>query len=267
MGQFSGKVAVVTGAASGIGLAVAQRFARDGACVLLGDISVKAGEAAAREIVKGGGRAAFIRTDVASQHEANALVDGALREFGRLDFAANIAGYPQGGGIYCPIEIRERTIAVNLMGTINCVAAQAMAMKESGGGSIVNCSSVAGTIAHHLAPYYVAAKFGVTGFTKAAALELVKFKIRVNVIAPGTTRTNGTLQYHGDKLDSLGVTIPIGHLGEAEDHANAVAWLCSDQASFITGALIPVDGGQTAGVHDEALAPTPSFVTAQLDQL
>ena len=263
MGRFSGKVAIVTGGASGMGLAAARSFAAEGAAVVLSDIAVEAGERAVREIVDGGGKAIFFRCDVSDREEAEALVDAAIEAFGRLDFAANLAGFPQGGGLYCPLETREKTIAINLLGTINCVTAQAKAMMRTGGGSIVNCSSVSGVTPHDVAPYYSASKAGLTAFSKSAALELAPRNVRVNVIAPGVTRTGMTVEFYGDKLDELGSAIPLGRVGESQEQADAVIWLCSDQASFVTGVLLPVDGGQTAGARAGTLEPSDEFVEEQ----
>jgi len=243
-----GKVAIVTGGASGMGQAVSRQFAALGASVVIADITGDDGEVLAKEIRDAGGQAIFVKTDVAVEADVENLVATALDKFGRLDWAANMAGAAQAGGMFCAKEARDLTMAVNVMGTFHCVTAEARAMMRTGGGAIVNVSSVAGVQGSGGSPYYVAAKHAVIGFTKSAALELASAGIRVNVICPGITRTKMMRNFMGDALESATVFIPIGRLGEPDDQANAVIWLCSDAASFITGATLMVDGGQTAGV-------------------
>jgi NAD(P)-dependent dehydrogenase (short-subunit alcohol dehydrogenase family) len=258
MTQQQGKVAIVTGGASGMGQAVSRQFAALGASVLIADITGDDGEALAKEIRDAGGEAIFVKTDVAVEAEVEHLVATALAKFGRLDWAANMAGAAQAGGMFCAKEARDLTMAVNVMGTFHCVTAEARAMMRTGGGSIVNVSSVAGVQGSGGSPYYVAAKHAVIGFTKSAALELASAGIRVNVICPGITRTKMMRNFMGDALESATAFIPIGRLGEPDDQANAVIWLCSDAASFITGASLMIDGGQTAGVP-ATLAADESF--------
>ncbi len=253
-----GKVAIVTGGASGMGRAVVRQFAGLGAQVVIADISDDAGHALATEIVDGGGEAIFVKTDVAVEEDVERLVAAALERFGRLDWAANMAGAPQAGGMFCPKEARDLTMAVNVAGTFHCVTAEARAMMRTGGGAIVNVSSVAGVQGSGDCPYYVASKHAIIGFTKSAALELASAGIRVNVICPGITRTKMMRNFMGDALESSVAFVPIGRLGEPEDQANAVIWLCSDAASFITGATLMIDGGQTAGVP-ATLAADESF--------
>lgn len=243
-----GKVAIVTGGASGMGQAVSRQFAALGVSVVIADITGDDGERLATEIRDAGGQAIFVKTDVAVEAEVERLVATAIDKFGRLDWAANMAGAAQAGGMFCAKEARDLTMAVNVMGTFHCVTAEARAMMRTGGGAIVNVSSVAGVQGSGGSPYYVAAKHAIIGFTKSAALELASAGIRVNVICPGITRTKMMRNFMGDGLESATVFIPIGRLGEPDDQANAVIWLCSDAASFITGATLMVDGGQTAGV-------------------
>jgi NAD(P)-dependent dehydrogenase (short-subunit alcohol dehydrogenase family) len=231
-----------------MGQAVSRQFAALGASVVIADITGDDGEVLAKEIRDAGGQAIFVKTDVAVEAEVEHLVATALDKFGRLDWAANMAGAAQAGGMFCAKEARDLTMAVNVMGTFHCVTAEARAMMRTGGGAIVNVSSVAGVQGSGGSPYYVAAKHAVIGFTKSAALELASAGIRVNVICPGITRTKMMRNFMGDALESATVFIPIGRLGEPDDQANAVIWLCSDAASFITGATLMVDGGQTAGV-------------------
>lgn len=253
-----GKVAIVTGGASGMGQAVSRQFAALGASVVIADITSDDGEILAKEIRDAGGQAIFVKTDVAVEAEVEHLVGTALDKFGRLDWAANMAGAAQAGGMFCAKEARDLTMAVNVMGTFHCVTAEARAMMRTGGGAIVNVSSVAGVQGSGGSPYYVAAKHAIIGFTKSAALELASAGIRVNVICPGITRTKMMRNFMGDALESATAFIPIGRLGEPDDQANAVIWLCSDAASFITGASLMIDGGQTAGVP-ATLAADESF--------
>jgi NAD(P)-dependent dehydrogenase (short-subunit alcohol dehydrogenase family) len=254
MKKYSDKVAIVTGAASGMGRAVARQFAALGVSVVIADISGEAGEIVAGDIRKAGGEVLFKQTDVTREDEVEQLVSAAVARFGRLDWAANMAGVPQAGGMFAPRAARDATIAVNLLGTFYCVTAQAKAMKRSGGGAIVNCSSVAGVQGSADSPYYVAAKHGVIGFTKSAALELAAHRIRVNVVCPGLTRSAMTQKFYGDKLEDVAKFVPLGRLGEPEDQANGVVWLCSDESSFVTGAAFHLDGGQTAGVPSTLVA-------------
>lgn len=249
MTDFSGKVAIVTGAASGMGRAVAHQFANRGASVVIGDLSAAAGEEVVNEIIRNNGKAVFVRTDVTNPVDVDALVAAAMEHFGRLDYAANMAGVTQSGGLFCSDKERDLTLAVNLMGTILCTTAEVKAMRQSGGkGAIVNIASVTGAMGAAGSPYYVAAKHAVVGFSKSAALELAQEGIRVNIVSPGLTRTSMTKSYYSD-LDSVGrVAVPLGRLAEPTDQANAILWLCSDEAAFVTGANFNIDGGQTAGL-------------------
>jgi len=255
MVDFTGKVAVVTGGASGMGKAVVRKFCAGGAKVVFGDISEESGHALAEEITKAGGEAIFVRTDVSNPDDVKRLVATAVERFGQLDLAANMAGVPQAGGMFCSDSARDLTISVNLMGTFLCVTEEVRAIrKTSGRGAIVNASSVAGVQGAGDAPYYVAAKHGIIGFTKSAALELAAEDIRVNVILPGFTRSTMVEAVYGNQIDTLSQYMPVRRLGTPEEQANAVVWLCSDEASFVTGASFSIDGGQTAGVPTSLIA-------------
>jgi NAD(P)-dependent dehydrogenase (short-subunit alcohol dehydrogenase family) len=259
MRRFEGKVAVVTGAASGMGRACARLFAAEGAHVVLGDLSADAGEAVAEAIRRDGGSALFVETNVVLDEHAERLVAMAVDRFGRLDFAANMAGVINAGGLFCPTKDRDRTIAVNLIGTLTCLRAEAEAMIQLGGGGvIVNCSSTGGLQGSSASPYYIAAKHGVIGITKSAALELAQHRIRVNALAPGFTRTGMTVDYFGPQVDAVGAQLtPLDRISEPEEQAEAVAWLCSEQAAFITGITLPVDGGLLAGPKAAFLSSRP----------
>jgi NAD(P)-dependent dehydrogenase (short-subunit alcohol dehydrogenase family) len=212
-----GKVAIVKGGASGMGQAVSRQFAALGANVVIADITGDDGEVLAKEISDAGGQAIFVRTDVAVEADVENLVATALDKFGRLDWAANMAGAAQAGGMFCAKEARDLTMAVDVMGTFHCVPAEARAMVRTGGGAIVNVSSVAGVQGSGGSSYYIAAKHAVIGFTKSTALELASAGIRMNVICPGITRTKIMRNFMGDALESPTAFIPIGRLGEPDD--------------------------------------------------
>ncbi|HAC58420.1 SDR family oxidoreductase [Parvibaculum sp.] len=255
MGMLSGKVAMVTGAAAGIGRATALKFASEGARVSLSDIDEDGGDATASMIRERGGDALFVKGDVADPSDVAELVAKTVARFGRLDCACNNAGI-EGKVVPLaeqPLENFERVIAVNLRGVFLCLQAEIRQMLKNGGGAIVNLASVAGLIGFPgLAPY-VASKHGVNGLTKNAALEYSKLGIRVNSICPGgiDTRMLDSLaaQSTGGKLTTgelMNPLHPIGRIGTPEEVAELVVWLCSDRASFITGANIPIDGGFVA---------------------
>ena len=247
MSDFSNKVAIVTGGASGIGEACAQLFARRGASVVVADLNAR-GEAVAEAIRREGGQAIFVQTDVTREADCEAMVKAAIDSYGHLDCAANMAGISSSGGVFAPQSVRERTIAINLFGIFNAVSAEALAMKRAGSGAIVNCASITGLQGSADAPYYVASKHGVIGFSKSAALEFANWNIRVNVICPGFTRTPMTVGHFGANVDALGAKLaPLGRIGTAIDQAASAVWLCSDEAAFVTGAVLTVDGGLTAG--------------------
>ncbi len=250
MPAFDGKVAVITGAANGIGAATAEGFASRGAKVLLADIDVDQGEAVARRITGDGGTASFLRTDVSVPADVEAMVAAALDRYGRLDYAHNNAGIVGGGAtvVDMPVETWNQGIGVMLTGVFLCLKYEIPAMLAGGGGAIVNTSSGAGVIGFPTMANYVAAKHGVIGLTKTAALEFATSGVRINAVCPGTARSKMVDEWiGGDPAQEAQVAAlhPIGRIAEAEEIASAVLWLCSDAASFMIGHAMVVDGGYT----------------------
>jgi len=253
MGELDGKVAVVTGGGSGIGRATALAFARAGARVAIAGRRVEPGEDVAREIKGIGGEALFVAMDVSRAREVAALVDATVRAFGRLDYACNSAGVE--GTSASVVEQTEEdfdtTIGVNLKGVWLCMKYQIPAMLEHGGGAIVTISSINAVKAVPTAPFYSASKAGVIALTKAAALGYAAAGVRVNAIDAGAFQTpmlQGVLDrvsggQPDDAAAELAAMIPLGRIGRPEEIANAVVWLCSDAASYITGHALAVDGG------------------------
>jgi NAD(P)-dependent dehydrogenase (short-subunit alcohol dehydrogenase family) len=242
------KVAIITGSASGIGKAAAVLYAREGASVVISDIDEKLGNDVVKEILSSGGEATFVRTD-SSDPEANKnLVDQTLKKYGTLDIAVNNAGI--GGPLSAtgeyPIDGWQKVININLSGVFYGMRYQIPAMAQKG-GSIVNVASILGMAGTRMSPAYVAAKHGVVGLTKAAALEYADKKIRINSIGPGYINT----PLIANSLDEAAIKSlidlhPIGRLGESEEVAELILWLGSDKSSFVTGSYYPVDGGYLA---------------------
>jgi len=251
-GILEGRVALITGAGSGIGRATAQIFAREGARLVIADL-VEASGAETLKILKDAGAAAvFMRADVAKAADAEALVAKTVETYGRLDCAFNNAGIEGALGVThkCTEENWARVIAINLTGVWLCMKAEITQMlKQGGGGSIVNTSSDAGLLGVKGMPAYVASKHGVAGLTKAAAIEYGRQGIRVNAVCPGPIRTpmmGRLLLDRPDVEESFVRAEPLKRMGEPGEIGEAVAWLCSDRASYVTGLPLPVDGGLIA---------------------
>jgi NAD(P)-dependent dehydrogenase (short-subunit alcohol dehydrogenase family) len=248
MGALEGKVAVVTGAAMGIGRAAAQLFSREGASVVVADIDEGGGHGTVDLIEAAGGQASFVRTDVSVPDQVAAMVGHAVATYGGLDCAFNNAGIaaPLAPLADYPDDGWDRTIAVMLSGVYHCLKAEIPVMLAGGGGAIVNTASGVGLVAYPHQAAYTASKHGVIGLTKVAALDYGARGIRVNAICPGTARTPMVDEALGrdPSLDAhLRALHPIGRIGEASEVAEAAVWLCSPAASFVLGVALPVDGG------------------------
>lgn len=258
MNRFQSKVAVMTGAGSGIGRETARLFASEGARVIVADIDEQGGNETVSLIKDSGSEALFVRTDVTDVQQVDEAINTAVERFGRLDIAFANAGYCGPGLplVDCPDEHIARTITVNLFGVIYTCRSAARKMIELGGnGCIVSTASVFGLVGQAEQPIYVATKFGIVGLTQCLAMEVATKGIRVNAVAPGVVETPlaGDLDAIPRLREYFDACIPLGRVGMPLDVANAVAFLCSDEASWITGTTLAVDGGEALHQSDYVL--------------
>jgi len=242
------KTVLITGAASGIGKATAQLFAAQGANVVLADIQEEEGKAATKQIIAAGGKAAFFKTDVAKPEEMEALVNFTVKTYGRLDVAVNNAGIggEQNAVADMSIEGWQKVISINLSSLFYGMKYQIKAMLENGSGSIVNISSILGSVGFASSAGYAAAKHGVIGLTQTAALEYSAQGIRINAVGPGFIETPLLDALDADMKKQLVALHPIGRLGKSEEVAELIYWLGSDKSTFATGSYYPIDGGYLA---------------------
>lgn len=249
MKMLENKVAIVTGAGSGIGRSVALAYAREGAKVVVADIDEAGGTETVRQIKAQSGEALFVKSDSSSAEGNRLLVEDTVKHYGGLHIACNNAGI--GGPIAMtgeyPVDGWDKVIAINLSGVFYGMRYQLPAILKSGGGALINMASILGNVGARFSPAYVAAKHGVVGLTKTTALEYANQNIRVNAVGPGYIMTPLlTKNLTREMMDGVAALHPIGRLGQPEEVAELVLWLSSDKASFVTGAYYPVDGGYLA---------------------
>lgn len=251
---LTGKVALITGASRGIGAAAARAFAAEGAAVVLAARGARAIEEIAEEVIATGGQALAVPADVTDERAVERLVEAALERFGALHLAFNNAGGAGDAGLRkCSVDETatdtfDGVLALNLRGLFFCMKYELRAMLAGGGGAIVNNSSGAGLSGSvpGLSPY-VTAKHGLQGLTKNAAVDYAARGIRINAVAPGPIRNERMAAAPEEHLEAAAAAVPMKRIGRPEEVAAAAVWLCSDQASYITGATLPIDGGQLAG--------------------
>lgn len=250
MSGIEGRSIIVTGGSSGIGEAASRLFAENGAKVTIADITTDAGDKLAQELTESGHAAQFVTVDVTDEEQVKAMVDAAVSAYGKLDGAFNNAGIPNNGKKLGELtkEEFERVFAVNVTGVFLCMKHEFPALMENGGGSIVNTGSVGSFIVIPTAAEYSASKHALAGLTKGAAAEYGEHGIRVNAVCPSTAKTPMYLKYletNPGYADTVAATHALRRASEPVEHAQAAMWLLSDAASFVTGAIVPVDGGYT----------------------
>ncbi len=242
------KTVIITGAASGIGKATAELFAKQGAQVVLSDIQEEAGKATTESIIAAGGKAIFFKTDVSKPEEMEALVNFAIKAYGKLNVAVNNAGIGGELNLIADMSLEgwQKVIGINLNSLFYGMKYQIKAMLKNGSGSIVNISSILGSVGFAGSAGYTAAKHGVVGLTQAAALEYSAQGIRVNAVGPGFIETPLLDALDAEMKKQLVSLHPIGRLGKSEEVAELIYWLSSDKSSFVTGSYYPIDGGYLA---------------------
>lgn len=245
MKDFEKKTIIITGAGNGIGRTTAFAFAAAGANVVVSDIDESGGIDTVRTIQESDGEALFVGCDVSKEADVKNLIERTLSKYGSLHMAFNNAG-TEGDlapTVECSVENWNKTIDVDLKGVWLCMKHQIPAMIDSGGGAIVNCSSIAGLVGFEEIPAYVASKHGVIGLTQAAAIEYARKGIRVNAVCPGPIHTAMLDRFTGGNESALGDQAPMGRVGTTGEIADAVMYLCSSKASYITGQSLAIDGG------------------------